>query len=339
MSRIVVLGGTGYFGRLAVDLLREAGATPLVAARRSGDLRVDVEDGASIKGALRAGDVALDIVGPFQARTTALVEAAIDVGFHVVDVSDAPGYSEKLVALADRIAEAGIAVCTSCSSLSAVSAALVRRSGIEAPARVSAFLRPATAHTANPATAASAFRSLGRPIRALREGRLVDEVGMRASRTFDWPAPIGRARGRLLEGADVVNLPRIWPSLREVDFWVDPNVPGLSALLGLAARASFVRWIFERTQSVGLVLARALGGTVGVFAVEIEGADGRVVRLVLSGPAHTERTAVVPATLAARAIAEGRLTARGLVPHDRQVDPDALFEALEAAGIGCVRDG
>lgn len=335
MSRIVVLGGTGYFGRLAVDLLRAAGVDPVVASRSRAEVKVDVEDGASIRRALRADDVALDVVGPFQARSTALVEAAMDVGFHVVDVADASAYAQKLVAMQDRIDASGVAVLTSCSSLSAVSAALVRRAGLASPVRVAAFLRPATRHTANSATALSAFASLGRPVKALRAGALLDEVGLRAVRTFDFPPPVGRARGRILDGADAVHLPRIWPTLRDVDFWLDPNATGFFALLGAGARIPPLRWLLEAAAPVGIALARRLGGTVGVFAVEVEG-DGRTVRLALRGAEKTERTAVVPATLAARAIQAGRFVPRGLVGHDRQVDPDELFAALDAAGIRCV---
>jgi hypothetical protein len=338
LSRIVVLGGTGYFGRLAALELRSVGLLPVVAARRSGDVLVDVEDEASIRAALCEGDVAVDVVGPFQARSTRLVESAIAIGFHVVDVSDSPAYAERVAALADRIAEAGITVCSSCSSLSVVSAALVRLSGIESPTRVSAFLRPASGHTAHPGTADSALRSVGRPIRVLRGGALTTVRGLGSSRVFHWPSPVGRARGRLFESADAVNLPKIWPSLREVDFWVDPNVPGLGALLALAARVPLLRWLFERTKAIGILLARTLGGTRGVFAVEVEDDGGRTVRLALTGPSKTERTAVVPAALAARAIASGEFHERGLVPTDRQVDGAEVLAVLSRTGIGCTRD-
>ena len=40
------------------------------------------------------------------------------------------------------------------------------------------------------------------------------------------PGPVGLVCGRLFETADAVYLPRIWPSLREVDMVVDPNTPG-----------------------------------------------------------------------------------------------------------------
>ncbi len=332
MARIVVAGGTGYFGRAAVALLRAQGESPVVAARHGGDVRIDVEDLSSIRESIRSGDVVLDLAGPFQRRTTTLVEAAVDVGFHLIDIADALGYAQKVETLRGRIEAAGIAVLTSCSSLSAVSAALVRRSGIALPERATAFLAPATRHTANPATAASALASVGRPIRVLREGRLVDDVGWRETRSFEFPPPVGRVRGFRNETCDAVHLPRIWPSLRTVDFWVDPNAFGLGVLLGAAAKREWVRRIVERTAPVGLAIARAVGSGRGVFGVEVEG-GGRIFRQVLVGGDRAQWTAVGPAVRAAREIASGRFGHSGLVAHDLHVDPDALFASLRGVGI------
>ena len=55
MRRIVVLGGRGFFGRAAVDLLSGFGLAPLVGGPSPGaDVVVDAEDGGSIRGALRS---------------------------------------------------------------------------------------------------------------------------------------------------------------------------------------------------------------------------------------------------------------------------------------------
>ncbi len=48
MRRIVVIGGLGFFGDLAMQRLRADGHQPLSAARRAGaDLHIDAEDPAS----------------------------------------------------------------------------------------------------------------------------------------------------------------------------------------------------------------------------------------------------------------------------------------------------
>ena len=101
-----------------------------IAARRPGvDLVIDAEDPASIRAALRERDVVIDAAGPFQRRSTVLVESCMTLGCDVIDVSDSLDYARRLRALERRIESAGIRVLTSCSSVSAVSAALVRLSG------------------------------------------------------------------------------------------------------------------------------------------------------------------------------------------------------------------
>lgn len=332
MRRIVVVGGLGFFGRATVERLRADGVKPLVASRRAGaDIQVDAEDQASLRAALRPADVVIDTVGPFQNRTTALVESATGIGFDLIDISDSLDYAMRVYALRSGIEAAGIRVLTSCSCVSAVSATAVRLSGIEQPLRVTGCLAPAARHTANPGAAGSLLLSVGRPIRVLRDGRLVTRYGWRESRTF--PTPLGRIRGYLFETADSVTLPGIWPTLRTVDFYVRSNVPALDAVFRAAAWVSVIRRFVERHQSRGFGLARRLGSPKGCLAYEIEGPQERVVRFALVGSQQDYITPVAPAVMAAHAIAEGRFEARGLIPPDRHVQPMDLMNYLRPLGI------
>ena len=143
MNRVIVLGGLGLFGRTAAALLRRLGMTVLAASRGlNADLRIDANDRASIRTALRPGDLIIDAAGPFRDRSVALVEAATEVGFDIVDINDDLAYAERVLALETQIAGAGIRVLSSASSVSAVGATVVRHSGVVAPTRVTAFLRP-----------------------------------------------------------------------------------------------------------------------------------------------------------------------------------------------------
>ena len=330
----MVLGGLGFFGAAAVKLLKAEGIAAVRASRRAAaDVQVDVEKSASLQAALRAGDVVIDTVGPFQERTTALVAAALEIGFDVIDISDSLAYTQKVYGLQQRIEASGIRVLTACSSLSAVSAAMVRLSGVAEPVRVTEVLAPATRYTANPGSGGSLLRSVGRPIRVLREGRLATETGWSEACKFRLPSPIGTVRGYLCESPDAVTLPRIWPSVRTVEFYVDSRTPGYNAVFALAARWRPVRRLVIRLQPAGLALARLLGARTGCLAFEIEGADGRVVHCALVGGEQGYLTPIVPAVLAARSIAEGRFEVRGLVPPDRHVEPAALLDYLGSLGI------
>ncbi|HEX5726912.1 MAG TPA: hypothetical protein VFX98_15665 [Longimicrobiaceae bacterium] len=337
MRRVLVLGGYGFFGRAAAGLLRELGVRPLLASRRPGaEVVVDVEDVASLRLALRPGDVLLDAVGPFQRRTTALVEAALERCCAVVDLADALDYVQAVQALAERAAQAGVALLPACSSVSALSAAMVRWSGIERPVRFAGFLVPAARHSAVRATAASLFASVGRPVRVLEDGRLLARDGWSRARRFAFPPPVGPRAGRLFETADAVTLPTALPGLRAVESYVDTNVVGLNALFAMAARVPALRSMVEKAQPLGVPLARVLGGRAGGVGAEVEDEDGRIVRMAVAGSERSYLAAVVPAALAVRALAEDRFEGRGVIPPHLQVDDGELRALLARLGMAPV---
>jgi hypothetical protein len=334
VTRVVVLGGLGLFGRTAAEQLRRLGIISLTASRRpGGDLQIDANDPVSIGGALQRGDLVLDAAGPFRERSTALVEAAIEVGFDVIDINDDLAYAEKVLALEPQIAHAGIRVLSSASSVSAVSAAVVRYCGVKAPARATAFLAPATRHTANAGAALSLLRSVGRPIRIFRDGRLQHVRGWSESRCFPMPPPIGQIRGRLFESADSLYLPQIWSTLRDVTMYVHTNLPGGNQMLRFAANRPAFRSALEGQIRFGTWLARKFGARAGGIGYEIEGTDGRIVRLAIVSREHSYLIAVAPAVLAVRAMIADRFVHRGLVLPDRHTEPETLFEYLDANGI------
>ncbi len=335
MRRVIVLGGLGQFGRTAADQLNSLGIPVQTASRSAAaDLQIDADNPDSIRSALRTGDVVIDAAGPFHARTPALVEAAIEIGFDLVDINDDLRYAETVLALAPRVEAAGIRVLSSASTVSAVSAAVVAHSGIAAPRRINSFLVPASRHTANAGAALSLIRSVGRPARVLRDGELQEREGWSDPHCFEMPPPIGRICGRLFESADGAYLPRIWPTLRDVAMYVDTNTPGVNGLLRLAARWRAVRRLLERQVAWSTRIARTFGSSAGGIGYEIEDAAGRVARHAIVSDKNSFVVAVAPAALAARSIAEDRFPHRGLVLPDRHVEPQELFAFLRSAGIG-----
>ncbi|MEP6694432.1 MAG: saccharopine dehydrogenase NADP-binding domain-containing protein, partial [Chloroflexota bacterium] len=287
--------GTGFFGRVVARRLADVGIAAVVASRTRGDLRVDVEDRDSLLSALRADDVIVDTAGPFQMRSTALVEAAIARGCDVVDLSDARAYAEAVLALHGMAAEKGVRILTSCSAIATVAAAAIRTSGARTPSTCDLFLAPASAETGNPATVRAFLAS----------------VDWSRSRAF----PGGQRRGHRVDNAATVLLPRSWPSLLRVDFWVDPNAPFAATTLALASRLGLTRLL----ETFAPLSARLLGRRDGMFVVAVnEGGRERVTRL--SAPRGSYVIAAEPAVLAAESLARGAALAPGVVPSDAQVD-------------------
>jgi short subunit dehydrogenase-like uncharacterized protein len=350
VKRIIVLGGLGQFGRTAAEQLRALGMSIHIAVRQSSSHApravqaatahgvcllhsVDANDSASIRAAFHAGDIVIDIAGPFHARSTALIEAATQIGFDIIDINDDLRYAQAILVLEPRIESAGIRVLSSASTVSAVAAAVVRHSGVAAPKRVTAFLAPASRHTASAGAALSLIRSLGRPVRVFRDGHLQERQGWSEARRFRMPPPVETVCGRLFESADAVYLPRIWQSLQDVAMYVDTKTPGVNTLLRLAARWPAVRTMLERQVRWSTSIARTFGSSAGGIGYEIEDTGGQVIRYAIVSDKHSFIAAVAPAVLAAKAIAEDRFAARGLVLPDRHVEPEELFAFLDQRGI------
>jgi hypothetical protein len=307
MRRVVVIGA-GFFGRVIARRLADTGIAPVVASRTHGEVRLDVEDAGSVRSGLLPGDVIVDTAGPFQQRSTTLVEAAIELGCDVVDLSDSLGYARAVLALDPDAAAKGVRIFTSCSAIATVAAAAIRVSDRVAPETCDLFLAPASADTGNPAT-----------VRAF-----LSSVDWSRSREF----PADRRRGYRVDCAAAVILPRSWPSLRWVDFWVDPNAPFAAKSIALASRLGLTRAL----SAVAPVSARLVGRREGSFSVAISEA-GRYSLVRLSAPRGSYLIAAEPAVLAAESLARDTDSPPGVVPADKQVDPEALFARLRALGV------
>jgi hypothetical protein len=334
VNRVIVVGGSGFFGAAAADALRRDGQRVLVASRRpSADLRMDAEDAESIHAALAPGDVVIDAAGPFQRRSTTLVEACLSIGCDAIDLADSLDYVTKVQALSARAAAARTRVLTACSSVSAVSAALVRLAGVAAPVRVSTFLAPATRNTSTPATTSSFFSAIGRDVRLLRDGALVQRRAFSETRALAFPEPVGPVSARLAESADAIVLPSVWPTLKHVDFWVDTRRGVFNWLSDAAARLPRVLSLVRALEPIGRPLVQLAGARSGGFAVVVEDANGRRVAAGFVHAARSYLVAVAPVILAARRLVADDFNARGFVPADQQVSPFELREWLQREGV------
>lgn len=333
MRRVIVLGGTGFFGAAAAAALWDAGVPVTVAARRSVDVRVDAQDPESLRRTLKPGDVVLDAAGPFQARNSALVEAAVEVGFDVVDLADASAYVRRVLSLAHSAAAAGVRLLPACSTASAVSSAMIAWSGLSAPVRMTALLVPTTRHSAVPGTATALLSTLGSPVWVLRDGEPRMERVFGSSRRWRDGTPLGARRGWLFDTPDGLLLPRSHPTLKTAESYVDPNARGAAVALALGARVAPVRAALRRVMPAALPLVRKLGGASGGFGCEVEDASGLIVRLVVTAERDSYRLAIIPAVLAVRALAAGRVPHTGVLAPHQQVDADELLDELRRCGF------
>lgn len=128
MTRVVVLGGCGTVGSVAVRTLASLGDfTEVVAAdidakkgsrlvddigsRCLSSLTVDVLDKKSLMKAIDASDVVLNCVGPFYKFGPLILEAAIKAGINYVDICDDIDATEVQLKMDGVAKRAGVSAC------------------------------------------------------------------------------------------------------------------------------------------------------------------------------------------------------------------------------------
>jgi hypothetical protein len=132
--------------------------------------------------------------------------------------------------------------------------------------------------------------------------------------------------------ADAFTLPRVYPSLQSVDFWVDPNTHGARIFLGTVAHVPRLSPIIARLAHYVMPLARILGSEEGVLAYEIEGSPAVRTTVVFTGR-DSFLMAAIPAALSAMQLVSPEPYPAGIVPVNKHVDKSVLMVGLTRWGI------
>jgi hypothetical protein len=142
VTRIVVLG-CGFHGRgIAYQLARSRPSIELRVLDRDAERAaavgekagvpwgtIDVTDGDGLRTALEGADLVVNAVGPYHRTALVVIEAAIDLGIHYVDMTDDHEVAEALLlepSWDERARRAGVTVLIDCGVVPGLSGLLVR---------------------------------------------------------------------------------------------------------------------------------------------------------------------------------------------------------------------
>jgi short subunit dehydrogenase-like uncharacterized protein len=260
-GRIVLLGATGYTGRLTALALFGMGRRPELAARSPEKLAalaeeigtkhdgpivttvVDAGDAAAVGKLVGRGDVLLTTVGPFRRWGHGVAEAALAAGATYLDSTGEPGFIRAVFdRYGARAKDAGVAMLPAMGYdyvPGNLAAGLAVAGATEAVSRleVGYFLDGVSPRGLSAGfssgTAASLLLATGDPAHLFRDGRLVDEPAGRTRAVF--PLDGGGRRSAFSVGStEALSLPRVYPNLREVGAYLGWFGPATRVVQGLS---------------------------------------------------------------------------------------------------------
>ncbi len=361
MKHVVLIGGTGVFGRrLARHLAPMAGIQLTVtsrSAKKAKELAATLRGehaGADIKGmALDTGDAfehamaslapwaVIDCSGPFQGAGYDTARQVLGLGCHMIDLADARdyllGYGEALDDLAKSKGVCGFAGASSTPALSsAVVAELV--AGWQSIESLEIAITPGGKSQVGRSVIKAILTYAGKPIPAWEGGELAETIGWSNGRSLDIPG-LGNRRVATAETADAQILGPLYQVAGSIRF-----AAGLESRLeqyGLENLSTLVRRkLFPDPQFLVPLLVRArsltqwMTGDTGGMIVLTTGrdGDGQPVRKRWSLLAKDDHGPCVP-VLAAAAVVRALLKddfSPGASPGASVVSGQLPLAAIEA---------
>lgn len=355
-QRVVVLGGSGVFGRIIAAQLAPhaelviAGRDPAhgePVARRLGATfaRCDLHSPQQLRATLAGAALVVHAAGPFNDPAHPVALAALAAGAHYIDIADEPGHVTGIGRLDPLARERGLCLSAGASTTPAVTAAMVRALTVDGlvPERIAAAISPGNRNPRGSATVGAILRYVGEPVCVTVGGERVERRGWGDGELVVFPAPVGRRSVYTVDTPDSRLFPAYFGA-RTVTFKAGLELQPMNWALATAAGLRQRGLIPNLAGYAGLLttLSKALyplGSPHGAVAVWVEGRRrGRPLRRGLALVARHDgpSVAAAPAALLARRILAGDIPAPGAAPCLNLVEFAELAEHLAASGITAV---
>ena len=350
--RVIVLGGSGFFGRYLVDdLMRTSTAEVVAVGRRPARVghrfvQCDVEDETSLRAALRGASVVVHCAGPFQGASMNPLDTAIDLGVHYVDISEDRRYARAVQSRSEMALAQGVTVLNGCSvvpTLSIAVANLLARP-LDQVSAVRTFAAPGTGRTRGPAMFRTMLGLAGRPCSTVIDGHFERSYAWSDPEWVFFPPPVGRRLVYSVGGmADVDAMPG-GTGAKTVEFKAGCEHAWLNRLLAAASRVQ--RSPARISESWLLAPARLLSSVAGFWGTDQGAAMFAISGLVRGQPVQHwvaivaerdgGRIPIIPAAIAVQSLLDGSMKMRGVVPPGSWLDQPRLVSGFRHRGLRLV---
>jgi len=369
-GQVILLGATGFTGRLTAEAMTRAGLAPVLAGRSAdalvaltGDVAglgpidapptwrtADVTQPASVRALVTSpDDVLVSTVGPFTRLGRPAIEAAIDQGCAYLDSTGEPPFIRAVFEeYGPRAEQSGARLLTAFGydyvpgNLAAAHAIADARAAGRIPVSVEiGYFIDGTLAISSGTRASAAVMAASTPF-ALRNGRIVDHSGSVAAFDVD-----GRRLDAMpVSGSEHFTLARLDPGVRDVGVYLGwagrwtraahaaggaLSLASRVPLLGSAVRAGVGR-AAGSTTGEGPSAAKRAGARSVAVARTLDGVGRILSHARVEGPSPYDLTADLLAWGAAMMLT-GRATASGALGPVDAFGFDALVDGCADIGL------
>lgn len=361
MTKIILIG-CGFHGHgIAYQLARSQDMELVVAdlheerASRVGAKAgvpwqiLDIGDGDKLRKALAGNDVVVNAVGPYHRTALPVIEAALDVGLHYVDMNDDHEVAEAVLldpTWDDRAKRAGVTLLLDCGVVPGLSGLIVRLASAQLDRTDRAAVRFGWNYSRDYVAAIQHFLRIngGRGLQYI-DGGYVRMPPFEGREDVDFRDPVGRTQVYFTGVPDPVAIARFIPGIREATAKGTFYQAQANRLI-----EDMIRWGFtsyERPVAAGPAPMEYLVGYLGsaqgeryfdiprrdvplALRVDVEGSHrGRPVTLSYEAHDQSRRATTTFTALAALAVARRELAA-GVHTPEAWPDPVRLLRELLA---------
>jgi hypothetical protein len=355
--KVVVYGGTGFFGRLVVqDLLDHSNASVIIASRQPKDIQFktddptrvklfisDIEDIGSIVRVIQGTDVVISCLGPFQGQSLSLIKACIDHKINYVDVADDRDFLIRAHQLKNKIDEAGIQVFIGCSVIPGISSLLTRYSldNNQKAKTVRIFITPGTRYARGPGSFACLLATLGQSFCVPWKGSHKAIQGWTGREKVLFPPPINKRWVYFVVDSPDYHLQPFYFNSQTVEFKIGAEFDYLNQSLAFVNKLKSIFGI--KTLNVLIPLFRKIIGFAGLFGttrggvmVEVSPEEGNPSSTITTSVYTGEHGEVIPAILpsiATQMILKKEILDQGIVSLAHWLPKERFIEEFNKRDI------